>query len=446
MALRTDQSLRATTGLFLRPEVLQSIQILQLPNAEMSGLIELELGRNETLEVCAPRDEAPAGERDRADRPAATGQSDFDGKRGMLENVADESGTLIEHLREQVAWWDLEPCLRDDVLALVERLDERGYLIASDAELLEVVHGGSLHAALDVLRSLEPAGVGARNATDALLLQVAAGDPDRELLGVLLTEHLAALAAGQMTEIAKLMGVRVEEVQRLVERIRELDPHPVSRFTGEAARPVTPDLVVCVRDGDLDVRVWDTDLPSLGVNEDYAAMVVDPLAAPEVVSYLRPKLDSARHLISAIEQRRKTLARVGAAILHHQRPFLIGGEASLRPLKMADIATMLGMHTSTVSRAVAGKYVQTDRGVYPLREFFDGGRSRGLPGGGQGVGRRGVQQRLRELVDGEPSGRPYSDDDLVTLLAARGLQVARRTVTKYRKELGIPSSWKRRQP
>jgi len=146
-----------------------------------------------------------------------------------------------------------------------------------------------------------------------------------------------------------------------------------------------------------------------------------------------------------VEQRRKTLARVGGAVLEYQRAFLAEGRTALLPLKMAEIASMLDLHTSTVSRAVAGKYVQTDRGIYRLRDFFDGGRSQSGRAGAKGPGRLGIQERIKELIDSEAADRPYSDDDLVALLTANEIVVARRTVTKYRKELGIPSSWKRRR-
>lgn len=445
--IRADSLQRIETGLLLMPKMLQSLEVLQLASVDLLELIGQELEQNETLEArpLDPERDARAADRDDWDRPSASNGSETDGKQALLDNLSAKTNSLLHHVREQLAWSDLEPTLHDDVLALVELLDERGFLIASDEELLEVVDGESFGEALAVLRSLDPVGVGARDPIDALLMQVPADDPDRADIRVLLTEHLEALAMNQLPEIARHMSCTVADVQLWVQMVRELDPHPATRFTGEAAQRLHPDLVVSQREGELEVLVNDTDLPSLGVNEDYAAMASSPLAAPDVVQYLRPKLESARNLISAVEQRRKTLARVGAAILQYQRVFLTVGKAALRPLKMAEIAAMLDLHTSTVSRAVAGKSVQTDRGIYRLRDFFDGARVRGSGGGGEGAARLGIQQRIRELIDGEAPERPYSDHDLVTLLAAAEVRVARRTVTKYRKELGIPSSWKRRR-
>jgi RNA polymerase sigma-54 factor len=237
----------------------------------------------------------------------------------------------------------------------------------------------------------------------------------------------------------------VPDLQALLERIRQLDPFPGARFADEVARRVKPDLVVHCRDGVIDVLVNDCDLPSLGINEDYAAMARGAKVEGEVKRYLRPKLESARNLIYAVEQRRRTLARVGAAVMEHQRPFLERGKAAIRPLKMADVAELLGLHTSTVSRAVAGKYAQTAHGVFLLRDFFDGGRATSTRSADEARGRLGVQERVRQLIAAEQSSRPLSDDDLVALLAVAGIRVARRTVTKYRRELGIASSWRRRR-
>jgi RNA polymerase sigma-54 factor len=295
-----------------------------------------------------------------------------------------------------------------------------------------------MEPALAVLRSLEPRGLGGRDAIDAMLLQVPPDDPDRSDICALLTEHLADLAANRLPAVARQMRLDVADVLALCARIRALDPRPGARFHGGDLPRIRPDLVVVEAGDRLEVAVEDHALPDLGLNGDYTALLAGPHTPPEVRRYLSGKLSAARDLIHAIEQRRRTLARVGAAVMQHQREFLRWGEAALRPLRMADIAARLGLHTSTVSRAVAGKHVQTCRGIHALRAFFDGAAA------GGGCGRRRVLRQLQELVAAEDPQRPLSDDDLVSLLAALSIPVARRTVAKYRKELGLLPSWRRK--
>jgi RNA polymerase sigma-54 factor len=193
------------------------------------------------------------------------------------------------------------------------------------------------------------------------------------------------------------------------------------------------------------VALDDASLPDLQVNADYAALAADRQSPRELRDYLRPKLRSARDLIDAVHQRQATLLRVVDAVMREQQPFLARGRTAIRPLRMSDIADRLGLHTSTVSRAIAGKHVQTDRGVFRLRDFFDGGRADGAHDAGQGQGRMAIGERIAQLVAAEDKRAPLSDDDLVAALAGNGVQCARRTITKYRKQLGIPSSYLRRR-
>ena len=454
MDIRVQNTQRMEQGLLLIPKMLQSIEVLQLGVSDLAGVIEAELVKNETLEIRAPAGtEPPPLERPKrvdeeeyvSPRPVRPDSAGGPGVHEFLASLPAASEPLLEHIREQLAWWDLSHDLRDAVLLLTEHLDNRGFLCCEDEELSEVIGEASLEQALSVLRSLEPKGVGARNAIDALLMQVSPRDPDYLDIQSLLGEHLEALARNKIPEVARRLGRPVADVQALLDRIRHLDPCPASSFHDEAVEHVRPDLQVTDRDGELEILVNDADLPSLGISEDYAAMVRAAETPKEIKQYLRPKMESARDLIHAIDQRQKTLGRVAGAVMEYQKGFLEHGRAAIRPLKMAEIAAMLGLHTSTVSRAVAGKYVQTDRGICSLRSFFDGRRSGVAGNRDPQTGRLGIQERIRELIESEEPGRPLSDDDLVLLLAASEIEVARRTVAKYRNELGIPSSWRRRR-
>ena len=458
MRMHADLSLRHEQRLALLPKMLQSIEILQLATQDLLKLIDTELEQNETLEADLKQTEPEAGapkERSAEDAEASDPRDhrtefvagDRDPKLDFLHSVAAQGLSLVDSVREQLAWWDLPTSLQNKVLALAECLDDRGLLAASDEDLEKTIGIDELQDAIRVLQCLEPRGIGARDPVGALLLQVEPDDPDYLDIEKLLTVHLADLAKNKIPQISRALARSVEEVQDLVARVRALDPHPGSVFRHDGATAIRPDAIVRLRNGEIEVRVDDQDLPSLGVSEQYSAMAKDKQSTPDLKNYLRGKIASAKSLIRAVEQRKRTLARVTAAIMARQRGFLERGRAALAPLAMAEIARELGMHVSTVSRAIAGKHVQTEHGTIALRAFFDGGvpEARGDQPGDCTTGRLGIRQQIADLVSAEDAARPLSDDDLVGLLRARGIRVARRTVAKYRMELGIKTSFLRRK-
>lgn len=461
MRMHADLSLRHEQRLALLPKMLQSIEVLQLATQDLLRLIDTELEQNETLEAElkqeepeALRESAPEPQGDDAERfdprelRGDAGSGERDAKLDFLNGLAADAATLLDSIREQLTWWDLPAALRECVLAVAERLDERGLLTASDEELAVAVGSEHLADAIRVLQCLEPRGIGARDPIGALLLQIEPDDPDYADIEKLLTVHLEDLAKNRVPQIAKVLDRSIDEVQDLVDRVRGLDPHPGAAFRSDANTVIRPDAEARIVDGEIQVRVDDQDLPSLGVNEQYAAMAKDRAAARDLKDYLRGKIASAKSLIRAVEQRKRTLGRVTAAIMAHQRAFLERGRAALRPLAMASIATELGLHVSTVSRAIAGKHVLTQHGTIALRDFFDGGAPHGAASTGTnelGTGRLGVKEHVKDLIAAEDGARPLSDDDIVGLLAARGIKVARRTVAKYRTELGIKTSFLRRK-
>lgn len=452
MSLDLNLGQRQEQRMALLPQMLQSIEVLQLATADLVAFVDAELQQNETLEVeqrdveAPDRDERSASE---SDEPSfeelrrASGDAD-DKKLGFLNSVPDSSVSVVERVREQLAFRGAPSLLVEVVLLLAERLDDRGLLPQGDDELAEELQleAPLVADARAALMALEPRGLGARDAVEAMLAQ-ADGDPDLPLIEAMLREHLAELSRNKLPAVARALALSLDELQALIERVRELNPRPGAEFVQGAEPAVQPDAFAWIQDGEVRVALDDEALPDLHVNSEYAALAGDRRTEREVREYLRPKLRSARDLIDAIQQRKATLARVVGATLRQQRAFLERGRAAIRPLRMSEVADQLELHTSTVSRTIAGKHVQTDRGVFALREFFDGGRIDAAPAAGQG--RMGVAEQLRELVEQEDKLRPLSDDDLVEALRGRGVQVARRTVAKYRKELDIPSSYQRRK-
>lgn len=418
MQIRTQQ--RAEQQLALLPAMLESIEVLQLGATELGEFLDQAAESNETLDV----------ERSRPQQVV-----DIDGVEASLAAPPPDLRTL---LRVQLAWRTVPEPLAEKVMAVAEHLDERGLLGVSDSELAIAVGEEGLREAVAVLQSLEPRGLGARSGVDAMLAQVDAGDPDRELIERLLRDHLDALARNKLPLVAKGMGLSLDDVQRLLARVRDLNPRPADGLVAASAPPQQVDLEARLQDGEVVVRLRSGHEPELRVSPRYQRLAARDAGLRR---YLRPKLQAARSLIRAVGLRRRTLLRVAAAVMQRQVPFLTHGPRAMQALRMGEIAAELDLHTSTVSRAIAGKWVSTEHGAFPLRAFCDSA----APGAGQqAIGHSAAQVRLRELVAAEDPHRPLADDELAALLASEGIDIARRTVAKYRTELGIRSQWQRR--
>ena len=293
------------------------------------------------------------------------------------------------------------------------------------------------------MQQLEPRGVGARSLQECLLLQLDLTDPDYPALQALLTRHLDDVLKNRIPKIAKDMNLPIDEVNRLVVELKQLSIRPGSQYAPESSPFILPDVVVDPRDQDegYEVRLEDDYIPPLRINGKYRAMLKSAKNDPQLREFLQKRIESARWLIDSIEQRRNTLLRVASEIVKRQVAFLDHGITHHRPLKMQEVADELGIHVSTVSRAISGKYAQTHRGIFPLKFFFSGGTESTE---GDDVSRHAVKDRVEALVKGENPKIPLSDDDIAARLKDEGLSIARRTVTKYRKMLGIPSSRQRK--
>ncbi|MBP2020068.1 RNA polymerase sigma-54 factor [Symbiobacterium terraclitae] len=451
MRLGFNLRMQQTQRLVMTPELRQAIAVLQQPIAELSEVIAGELLDNPCLEA-EPREAAEG-----AVRPGETGQLlDYlrQGEDGgaaapereeerTFEAVTPGLPTLAEHLDGQLGLMRLDAGQRRIARFLVGCLDEHGYLRTPVAEIAAQlrVSAQQVEAALEIIQSLDPPGVGARSLAECLLIQWAARGGTNPLVPRLITDHLDDLAAGRIPRIAERLGVSCAEVQAAADAVRTLDPKPGRHFgRADEARYIVPDVVVERVGGEYVVLVNEAPLPRLRVSQHYRRLLDEADGATR--RYLEERVQSALWLIRSIEQRRMTLLRVTEAIVRFQRPFFDRGPRYLRPLTLREVAEEVGVHESTVSRATSRKWAQTPQGTFELKYFFSSGVETGR---GDAVAAEAVKRLIADLIRQEDPAEPLSDQALTDALSARGLRISRRTVAKYREEMGVPNSARRRR-
>lgn len=424
----------------LLPRMVQSVEVLQLPAADLDAFLREAFEANEALVLEEPR---PVGER-RGTR------EDSDRHDAMLQNHPAPDPGAAEELALQVSMLELAPERDAWLRFLVGCLDERGYLSLPDEELLRLAADEGLEGDVDalsdaiaLLQGLEPRGIGARDAIEALLLQLDPTGDDYELLCRLLEEFLDDVAANKLPAVARALQVDVERLHELVDELRELDPRPAAGLGSGGAPVLTPEVVVEPSGDGFRVRVDRSSSSAVAIDPEVRSLAGDASLDGAERKRLRERIDQARWIVQAVESRWDTLHRVATAVFAHQSEFLREGPGHLRPLRMAEVADALGLHPSTVSRAVAGKYAQTPWGIIALRHFFQAGAA--ASDGGAGAARSDVRDLVAEVVAAEDPAQPLSDDEIAAALAERGHPIARRTVAKYRRELSIPSSYRRRR-
>jgi len=471
--------------------MIQSMEILQLPQMALQEKIEQEMNENPLLEIQEQEPESPDEQpvevehpdaptenekelvvdekQDNADdferlvemdrevpdyfdespRPSANRLDEqADRKHDAIANIADRPESLHDHLLHQLGELDLDPEIRRMAERIISTLDAKdgGYfrtslddLIPPHAERDQLMLAQS---ALETVQSLDPPGIAARDLRECLLLQLSPDMLYYDELKTLISGHLEDLRDNRLPAIKRKTGYSIELIQDTWEELRRLDPKPASRFAESHVAAVTPDVVVEKgEDGRYYVQVDDTRTPSLRISPYYRKRLANGTATAEEKEFIKRKLNAAQWLIESIQQRRGTLTKVAQAIVDYQQRFLDDGPEFIEPLKMQQIADQVGVHVTTVSRAVDDKWIQTPRGILPLRRFFVGGTR---SDGGEDVAWDKIRLKLQEVVDNEDKTSPFSDDELVKELRKRGLKVARRTITKYRQKMGIPSSRQRR--
>ena len=490
-------SQRLTQSLVLAPQLQQSLALLQAPSLELKALVEQELQQNPVLEE-VPEPELDAHEKspdseestgsDEAEMPTVTDfaeppedvkfdaaaervanepvddfQAEFeklvqmdqdwrdhfsqtntvnrssaedDEKREFMFNSITVEASLSQHLMEQVRDTDLSDEDRGMAELLIGNIDDYGYLMATVEELAASTNlpVEKISQVLKVIQGFEPAGVGARDLRECLMLQLERAGKDGSLEYRIIRDHMEALGKRKIPEIARGSGQSVDEVQEALARIGRLDPRPGRAFLPVVDQYVAPEVFVQKNGDDFIVTTNDEQIPHLRISNVYKDLMSAGENNAEVKNYIREKIRAGKFLIKSLHQRQTTICSIGKEIVKRQREFMEKGVAHLKPMTMSQVADVVGVHETTVSRAVSGKYIQTPQGVFEMKYFFTAGLQNAH---GADVSNTSVKDMIAEIFKNENTAKPLSDQEVVKMLTTKGINIARRTVAKYRDELGI---------
>ena len=473
--LRQSLDLRLTQRLALTPSLLQKIELLQLNKLELQEMLNQEMIENPILEeIPEPeiprellranagipeeafvREKPPSKERDSFeeidfryffDEYLDTGyrnRETEDSDRPGFETFLSQSPSLEEHLNWQLGLMDVKPEIADAAAEIIGNLDEDGYLGLSLEELSEVCGCGPAEAeeALRVVQDMDPIGVGARDLRECLLLQLANLGMKDSLAWKIIEKHSVLLEGRRFKEIASAVGASFEEVLRAVESIKGLIPKPGQKYGNQKTAYVQPEVVISKVDDEFVILLNDEGMPQLRLNTGYRDMLKNRDISGETRDFLKEKFRSAVDLLRSVSQRKQTIYRVCVCIVSRQREFLEKGPAYLKPMLIKDVASELGVHSSTISRVVTNKYVDTPQGVMELRKFFTMGVENAS---GEDMSIVQIKMKIRTMIEEENKKKPYSDNQLGQLLRRDNIFITRRTVAKYREQMQIAGSHERK--
>jgi len=493
MSLSQRLEIRQTHALVMTPQLMQAIKLLQLSNLDLAAYVENELEKNPLLERSSDgeedrrgpeREPQSPGESAPAEWPDGTGDAqtarergDLDGGPGddpngqranaeTLPGASEWSGvgagrredgdynleafisveaTLADHLAEQLALAVADPARRMIGQHIIDLVDEAGYVIGDLAQVAEklAAPAAELDAVLAILQGFDPPGVCARNLTECLAIQLRERDRFDPAMQVLV-EHLEVLAKRDLAVLRRICGVSEEDLNDMIAEIRHLNPKPGLAFGTTLVQPIVPDVFVRQGpDGSYIVELNSDTLPKVLVNQRYYAEVAGTAKSDKDKTYLADCLQTATWLIRALDQRAKTILKVSQEIVRQQDAFFLHGVQHLRPLNLKTVADAIDMHESTVSRVTANKYMATSRGIFELKYFFTSAIA--AANGGEAHSAEAVRHRIKQMIDAESPQDVLSDDTIVEKLREAGIDIARRTVAKYREAMRIPSSVQRRR-
>ena len=481
MAMEARLSLRQSQRVVMTPLLQQAIQLLQLSTLELQDVVQKELLENPLLEEVTPdtpettdapvtpdSPPAPTVEQVTTEAPPTTERQtdelpfDFNAvmsadddheERSLVsqedredlpfENVVRTHVSLADHLEEQLRYASEDAAVRRIGAQIIGNLDEDGYL---RAELEEIAQRCGATAeevtrVLELVQGFDPPGVAARSIQECLLLQLKR-DPLPDPVSVEIIEtYFDDLSRRRYQDIARAMKLPVDRIMESVEEIMGLEPKPGRRFGGNDSRYIVPDVFVYKIGSDYTIVLNEDGIPRLRVNSLYRSLLRGAGSGDEAKQYVEQKLRSAMWLIKSVDQRQRTLRKVTQSIVKFQREFLDRGLPHLRPLSLRDVGEDIGMHESTISRVTTNKYVETPQGLFELKFFFHSGIA---SGDGEMVSSVSVKKMIQDILAAEDPAKPQSDQEVAQALQKRGLTIARRTVAKYREELGILPSHQRR--
>ncbi|MBD3162510.1 MAG: RNA polymerase factor sigma-54 [Candidatus Eisenbacteria bacterium] len=467
MEMRPGLRMQQRQQLAITQKVQLMLKFLQIPTLELQQVLHQEILTNPVLELEEEdpiTDEAP---KDAEAKPETSSQDDYAEQAKSEEEPQEPDWSELYHEeydrsfsggeREEGEFKERVPVAgttmgesvleqlrllvhgkEEEELAeyLVGMLDERGYLTGSDEEIAEQTGAPieTVASVVEKLQSCDPPGIGARSLRECLLLQLRAKGLEGSVAWQVIDRQWDNLTKRRHAEIARELKVGLDRIQDATDQIGSLLPHPGRLISTEDVRYIYPDLIVEEVDGSYEVYLNDRSIPRLRVSPAYGEALLGGGGDNKTKDYIKSRLNSARWLIQAIEKRRRTMVRVMEAIIDEQREYFEKGVSHLKPMTLQDIATRVGIHESTVARVTKAKYVQTPRGVFPMKHFFS---SRLHTDTGEDASAKAVKERIRELIDGEPKESPLSDEKIAKVLQREGIQIARRTVAKYRDQMKI---------
>jgi RNA polymerase sigma-54 factor len=470
MAIQQKLHTKLVQKLILTPSLQQAIKLLPMSTLELSELLNQEMVENPMLEEVPTEELQPAEQpAEKPETPAKTDKGDAwedadyeyffgdyldDGYRPRtpqevkelppIENTLSSAGSLADHLRWQLSIQTDDGVTRQIGDAIIGNLDDDGYLVASVEEIAQMGDWpmADVERALQHVQTFDPIGVAARDLQECLTLQLRHLGLAGTITERIVTDHLKLLQNHQVPEIARRLGVTIDELKEHIEIIRNLDPKPGSRYNPNQSQYVIPDVYVSKIEDQYVAHLNEEGLPQLRISPVYRRLLdKGGENTDETRAYVKDKFRSALWLIKSVDQRQKTIHKVATSIINFQREFLDHGIEHLRPLVLRDVANDIGMHESTVSRVVNNKYMHTPQGVFEMKFFFHSGISSSY---GDSVSSVTIKQRIRKIIENEDPRKPLSDSKIVSILQKEGLMLARRTIAKYREELKIPTSNQRK--
>lgn len=469
MDIKVDINLKQTQKLIMTTEMKQAIEILQMTSMELNNLIDEQLLENpmlefndspmESMEVVKEERQAKEESKDQIDwdeyfqnmqmteyRNTPSSSHDASEDEFNFEKFSYYETTLNEYLLLQFHVYAKELTEREVLIGeyLIDCIDDNGYLIIDMDYICDILETGpeEIEKLIAIIQSFDPAGVGARNIKECLMIQLRQEGYDEPVYEELIMHHLNDLAENQLKKICQQTGLQMTEVAEFKELIKTLEPKPGREFTNfDGVKYVIPDGSIEWDEDEMIVHVNDVSAPRLKINTFYQSMLRNGSENDDTKKYIEKKLDAASFLIKSIEHRRDTIRKVIQAIAYYQESFFREGVEDLKPLTLKTIADMIDVHESTVSRAIRGKYVQTPRGTYALKFFF----KRGFSQGAEDVSSEAIKEKIKTYVENEDKTKPLSDQKIAELLKNEGIDVARRTIAKYREALNILPSSKRKQ-